>query len=176
MILRALALGALVITVAACPAAASALRPLLKNFARFKRRSLEQALRKLRDRRLIEFIGKDGKLMLAITEGGRQRLRELDFDKIVIPIPERWNGIWSVILFDIPEKQRTARDALRRKMEYLGCFRLHKSVFVHPAPCEDEIDFVSELFQVTRYVTIFRTNSLGRHEYLAARHFNLSKA
>ena len=77
------------------------------------------------------------------------------------------------MLFDIPETKKTARDALRHKLRQLGCFQFHKSVFVHPAPCEDEIDFLAELFNIQEYVTVFRTPSLGKQEYRAYRFFGL---
>jgi len=172
-ILGVLGTAALVVMVAAVPNAAHVLEPLLRGSKKSVRhsRSLEQAIRGLRERRLIEFVPKDGMIQLQITEAGRKRLRQFEFEDIRLAVPARWDKQWTIILFDIPEDKKSARDALQRKLREIGCFQFHKSVFVHPADCADEIDFVTETFLVSRYVTHFRTPSLGSQEYRVRRHF-----
>ena len=100
-------------------------------------------------------------------------MRQFEFEEMKLDIPSARGGIWTVVLFDIPEYQKTARDALRRKLKELGCFQYHRSVFVYPASCEDEIDFISEFFQISRFVIRFETKSLGNQEYRARRFFGL---
>ena len=175
VILGALGVGAVVVAAAVVPNAAQALGSLLDNHSKAMRRnrSLEQAIRRLRERRLVEFVSQDGKVQLQITEAGRKRLRRFEFEDMRLALPARWDKQWTIILFDIPEREKAARDALQRKLREIGCFQFHKSVFVHPADCADEIDFVTETFLVSRYVTHFRTLSLGSQEYRARRHFVL---
>ncbi|HCX28109.1 MAG TPA: hypothetical protein DHI91_03145, partial [Candidatus Portnoybacteria bacterium] len=57
-----------------------------------------------------------------------------------------------MVLFDIPERQKPARDALRSKLKRLGFFEFQKSIFVHPFSCKDEIEFLIEFFQIKSYV------------------------
>lgn len=57
-----------------------------------------------------------------------------------------------MVLFDIPEKIRKGRDALRDKLKDLGFYELQKSVWVHPYPCEDEINFITEVFDLRPYI------------------------
>jgi DNA-binding transcriptional regulator PaaX len=64
----------------------------------------------------------------------------------------QWDGRWRIVFFDIPEKRRKARDALRDKLRDLGFYELQKSVFVHPFPCRDEIDFVVEFLKIRPFV------------------------
>lgn len=157
------------------PGLAIALKPLLtKKHSGIKRLSIERALRRLKTRRMVQItLDAGGNETLSITEAGRVRLRRLEFEDLILKIPKSWDGYWSVILFDIPERHKTARDALRMKLRSLGCFQYHKSVFVHFVPCEDEVDFIAETFQIRRYVTVFRTRSLGHQEHRAYRHFHL---
>ena len=175
VILGALGVGAVVVAAAVVPNAAQALGSLLDNHSKAMRRnrSLEQAIRRLRERRLVEFVSQDGKVQLQITEAGRKRLRRFEFEDMRLALPARWDKQWTIILFDIPEREKAARDALQRKLREIGCSQFHKSVFVHPADCADEIDFVTETFLVSRYVTHFRTPSLGSQEYRVRRHFAL---
>ncbi len=57
-------------------------------------------------------------------------------------------------MFDIPEKKKNAREVFRRKLNELGFYQLQKSTFIHPYECEDEINFVIEMFELRPYVRI----------------------
>ena len=173
-ILATLAGGAIIFAAIAAPNAVQALTPLInKGHRRVNRRSLERAVKRLKNKRLIEFAVKNGKTVLQITEQGKKRLREFDFETMTLNVSTKWNGKWTVILFDIPEDKKNARDAFRRKISQIGCFPYHKSVFVHPSNCSDEIDFITELFHISRNVIHFQTESLGNQEYRPRKFFNL---
>ena len=174
-ILVALGVLGIVVAVAAVPNAALLLKPLIRKI--HKRAivddSLERSLRRMAKKRIVEFSVRNGKTYLQITDNGKKKLKEIQFESIKIEMSKSWNGVWTVILFDIPEYQKTARDALRRKLKDLGCYQYHKSVFVHPASCGDEIDFVAEFFEIGRHVIHFETRSLGNQEHRARRFFGL---
>src|SRR3989338_5403341 len=61
-------------------------------------------------------------------------------------------------LFNIPEKHKKAREALRHNLHRLGFYPLQRSVFAYPYSCKDEIDFVSEFFAVGNFVNYFEAN------------------
>ncbi|HEY4517206.1 MAG TPA: CRISPR-associated endonuclease Cas2 [Candidatus Paceibacterota bacterium] len=56
--------------------------------------------------------------------------------------PKRWDKHWRVVIFDIPEKKRAMRNALRTMMQRFGFYRLQDSVWVYPHDCEDVIALV----------------------------------
>ena len=174
-ILVALGVLGIVVAVAAVPNAALLLKPLIRKI--HKRAivddSLERSLRRMAKKRIVEFSVRNGKTYLQITDTGNKKIKEMESESIKIEMSKSWNGVWTVILFDIPEYQKTARDALRRKLKDLGCYQYHKSVFVHPASCGDEIDFVAEFFEIGRHVIHFETRSLGNQEHRARRFFGL---
>ncbi|MBI3627386.1 MAG: hypothetical protein HY220_01365 [Candidatus Sungbacteria bacterium] len=173
LILALLASSTIGIAAATIPGAAGILKILFKRKSHAKRHAdLARALHRLRKRRMVKFKTKNGKTYLQITESGKTYLKHFELEDLTLNIPEHWDGAWSVILFDIPETKRNGRDSLRVKLRDLDCYQFHKSVFVHPAPCENEIDFITELFRLQPYVTVFRTKSLGRQEYRARRYFN----
>ncbi len=174
-ILVILAAGTVTVAAAALPGAIPLLLPFIrKKSENAKRHSLENALQRLREQRMLRWEVKNGNFHLAITEKGKKRLRAFEIDSMRLHVPKRWDGYWTVILFDIPESYKVARDALRSKLKQLGCLQFHKSVFVHPAPCEDEVDFITELFDIRRFVTVFQTKSLGHQEHRLYRHFAIS--
>ena len=57
-------------------------------------------------------------------------------------------------MFDIPEFKKSARETLRKRLKKLGFFQFQKSVWIYPYPCEQEIDFISEVFMVAPYINL----------------------
>lgn len=106
------------------------------------------------DRLVSERENIDGTRTIVLTEKGKRRAVALDFNAMKIAQPARWDGLWRVVFFDIPEKYKTARIALRDKLLALGFFQYQKSVYIYPYPCQDEVDFVVEYFEVRRYVRL----------------------
>ena len=172
--LSILGAGALVVTAATVPNAVQALAPLVaKRRGKTNTRALERSLHTLQRQRLVEFVPYKGNTAIQITEDGKKKLREFEFEKMTLSVPKHWDKQWTVILFDIPEERKSARDALRRKLRDLQCYPLHRSVFVHPADCRDEIDFVVQTFELHKYIIHFRVPSLGYGEGRARIHFKL---
>ena len=68
--------------------------------------------------------------------------------------------------FDIPEKIQKAREALRLKLKELGFKELQKSVLVFPYECEDEINFIMEIFLIRPFVRFIRAKSFTNEEQL----------
>ena len=64
------------------------------------------------------------------------------------------------MIFDIPEQYRRARHALKNKLSELGFYPLQKSVWVHPFPCETEIEFLKNHFNIKPYVHILHVNEM----------------
>ena len=91
---------------------------------------------------------RNGRLEMILTKKGREELLKYDIDKINLRKEIIWDGRWRVIIFDIAEEKKQARDALRSKFKQLGMLQLQKSVFVYPFDCKKEIDFVSDFFEV----------------------------
>ena len=77
-------------------------------------------------------------------------------------------------MFDIPIKFNKARGALRSKLKYLGFYQLQKSVWAYPYPCEDEILFLANIFQIEPFIEIFTADEL-LHENKIRNFFQLQK-
>lgn len=52
----------------------------------------------------------------------------------------RWNGIWYMLIFDVPEKERHYRDTLRKFLKQLRMGCLQKSVWITPQDIRPEYD------------------------------------
>lgn len=137
------------------------------------RRRLSTAVWRIRKRRDVRLRKKNGVFILEITEEGKRRLARFELNQMRIEPQYPWDGVWRIVLFDVPEKERVGRDMLRQKLRDLGFFQLQKSAFVLPYPCRDEIDYVVQRYDIAPYVTIFEAPELGYHEAKALAHFHL---
>ena len=71
-----------------------------------------------------------------------------------------------MVLFDIPEKRKPAREALRKTLKRLGFYEFQKSVLVHPYECQDELDYVIEFFRLRPYVRTMEVVALDNEPHL----------
>lgn len=117
------------------------------------KRYLMKIVNEFRNDRLVDYReNTDGTVEIVLSEKGEKKVLEFDINKISIRKPFKWDGRWRVVFFDIPEKRRSERNVLREKLKERGFEELQKSVFVHPYPCLDEINFITEYFQLRNLV------------------------
>lgn len=138
----------------------------------YKPRSVYKALKRMETQQLIDIKEKNDKVIIIITEKGKKRLLKYNIDDMQIKKPKKWDKKWRLVSFDVPEKQKKAREALRNKLKDLDFFPLQKSLFIYPFPCKDEIDFISEIFQIQRYIVFIETSNIN-NEYRIKEYFNL---
>jgi DNA-binding transcriptional regulator PaaX len=124
-----------------------------REWNRINQRSLRDAIKKLYQSRLVEYKeNRDGTVTLALNEDGRKTALRYDLENIKIEKPTRWDGLWRIVIFDIPEPFKKGRDALASKLKHLGFMAIQKSVFIYPYECRKEIDFIVEIFDLRQFV------------------------
>ncbi len=96
--------------------------------------------------------------MVELTKKGRELFGPLQFDELVIMPKKEWDKKWRFFLFDIPEKSRSLRDALRRKLRQLGFFKFQQSVWIYPYECEREMRYICEFLNATAFAMMFAVN------------------
>lgn len=173
-ILVALGTGLVITTVILLPGSAEMFRPFIKLFKKFKtkRQSFVKSIKTMKRERLIDFRENGEVSEIVISEKGKKKLLEYNLDILEIKKPNKWDGIWRIVIFDIPEDEKIARNALRLKLKELGFCKLQKSVFVHPYPCLNEIQFIEEIFKVGPYINFIEANKIEGDEWLKSK-FNL---
>ncbi len=127
---------------------------------------------RLRKQKLIDFK-EDGQIQkIILTENGREIFLRFNYEDMSIKTPKIWDSNFRVIVFDIPEKKKNARDSLREKMKELGCIRFNDSVWVYPYPCQKEIDFIANYWEIGRYVHFILARDITNRDLLE-KSFNL---
>ena len=167
-ILKALAVGGIL--------AASLALPNLPHFFKFlgvvgakDKYRAKRAIYNLKDKKLVNFY-ENG--VIEITEKGKKKILQFDIEDMNIKPSARWDGYWRIVIFDIPEKFKKARNALSKKIKDLDMFPLQKSVFVYPFECRDEINFISEFFGVGKFTQYIVAKELDSENFLK-QHFGL---
>ncbi|MBU4580146.1 CRISPR-associated endonuclease Cas2 [Patescibacteria group bacterium] len=127
-----------------------------KEFAswnKYKKFRLKSTLKRLHKQRMINFSEKsDGTIQLELIEAGNKRILQYKFEEMEIKTPLKWDGLWRLVMFDIPDKKKQAREALRAKLKTLGFYKIQESIFIHPYDCKNEIDFIKELYSIGPFV------------------------
>jgi DNA-binding transcriptional regulator PaaX len=146
-ILVTLGAGAILFFVLSSPQGA---RKLFKGFkAEWNPKTTRLSLEKLRTKKLVSFKeNPDGSFSVLLTEEGQFKAREWELETLQIEPPRRWDGKWRIVAFDISEKRVKARKALHEMLKRLNFHQLQKSVFVHPYPCEAEIELIRDVFYI----------------------------
>lgn len=102
-----------------------------------KKSALSEAIKRLREKGFIEKEIKDGKVILKLTNLGKEALGEPS---------EEWDGKVRIVIFDIPEKKRVVRDLLRRKLKNWGFKKWQLSVWITKRNVTEKLrSLISEL-------------------------------
>lgn len=141
------------------------LKDIPKEWREIERKRLLSIVREFYNDRLVDYKeNKDGEVEIILTKEGKKKAIKYQLDEIEIKKPEKWDGKWRMVIFDVPEKKKKAREALRNKLKDLGFKELQKSVFIYPYECENEIDFITEVFEIRSYVRFGRLDTFTNEE------------
>lgn len=140
---------------------------------RAREREVRRALRYMRQTKLVENQSFDHGI--TITRKGQERLQKARYNGLRIARPKKWDGHWRLVIFDIPESRKYARDNLSGKLRTLGFQPLQRSVWVHPFPCHEEIEATAVYLKVTRFVTYLETSYIDKPELLKSRFSKIIK-
>ncbi len=138
----------------------------------FGHKNFKDAASYLRRKKFVTVLRREGGWNLRITDRGIERLLALAYHSLRIKKISPWDKTWRLVIFDIPNDNRWARDCFRRKLKSMRFHRLQKSVFVSPYPCEQEVKFLGRLFDVSRCIRIVETKAL-ENDFEVRKFFNL---
>jgi phenylacetic acid degradation operon negative regulatory protein len=70
-----------------------------------------------------------------------------------------WDGIWSLVAFSVPERERAARDSLRKQLRWLGFAPLYDGLWV--APRDRAAEVIAQLAELgITTATAFRASTI----------------
>jgi len=142
------------------------LKEVSRSWKEIDRQKLRKEIRNLYRSKIVKRKeNSDGSYTMILTDKGKMKALTYHFEKMKIE-GEKWDGKWRLVVFDIPEKIRGGRRALREKIRGLGFYELQKSVWIFPYECKDEIDFIIEFFNLRKYVRFCVLESIDNDLHL----------
>ena len=124
-------------------------------------RKIRRAVQYLRERGLLEFVKDETIIKPLVTKKGRQRLGE------IFPVYEEkrpWDKKVYFIFYDVPERNRRARDFLRDFLKKLRCGKVQASVW---ATFYNPIDLLSEFQEEKKIPGSIIVSCLGKGGYIS---------
>ncbi len=155
---------------------ADKLRQTLHKFWRLQRHSpaqLRRSLKYLLSHSLIEAKDDDEFFFYSLTDKGRRKVSRFELEDLAISIPLKWDGKWRIILFDVPEDKKSARNALSLALRSMGFWKLQDSAWVHPYDCAKEVTTLRHTLDLSLYVRLIIADSIENDTALKE-HFHLS--
>lgn len=120
-----------------------------------KKSSFAKALKRLRERGLIE-VDSETEIIIKLTDEGKtqalwEKVRHLE---------GIWDNKWRIVAFDIPETHSLIRNLFRRRLKELGFKQLQKSIWISKASCTDLIrQYVKDL-GISKWVSVLEAENV----------------
>ncbi|MCL5774770.1 MAG: hypothetical protein M1333_00995 [Patescibacteria group bacterium] len=112
---------------------------------------------RLLDHELLDRQENNKGIVLTLSEEGRKIFNRVN--------PEK-DGIWKLVIFDIPEKQKKVRGVLRAKLKQLHFKKWQNSIWISPYALDREIE--DELNQLAKhyFVRLIKTQDINQTQDL----------
>lgn len=126
----------------------------------------------LEKRKLVKVYETPQGTCVEITKDGRKQALKYKISTMKIKEPNKWDGKWRIVIFDVAEAKKKRRDVFRDYLKQLNFYMLNRSVFVHPFSCFDEVEFLRQISGVGEDVTYIVADLVETSSDLKE-HFNL---
>lgn len=107
---------------------------------------IRRTMKSLERRGMVRIIVKNGDMRVYLTDKGQQELLKYQLQEKRLK-GGRWDKKWRIVIFDIAEKRRYARDRIRINMKTFGFEKLQDSVWVYPYECEEVITLLKTQYK-----------------------------
>jgi len=139
---------------------------------RLKYRS-KGVLARLKYKDEIEFVERDGKKYVQLTDKG-EKVLDLSREKLKLTSKKqkKWDYRYRLVMFDIPEKRNGVRKLLRLEMQEVGFLRIQDSVWVYPFDCEEFIALLKADLRVGKDILYAVVEEIENDTWIR-KHFDL---
>jgi len=121
---------------------------------------IKRSILRLEESKFIKKRVVAGEEQYILTETGKVRAMRYHLFSMKIAKQPKWDGLWRIVMFDVPEDKRTARLAINLALKKLGCVQYQKSVFITPYPCAQEVDFVGKCFDARHHLRLITAKEI----------------
>lgn len=131
-----------------------------------RRYSINSAIKRLRDKGLVEWKETERGVFLRLTSDGERTLKLIEQNEFKPVKPRKWDGKWRVIIFDIREKRKGTRERFRKKLQQIGFLKLQNSVWVFPYNCEELITLIKADYKIGKEILYIIADSIENDKWV----------
>ncbi|GAA4714482.1 phenylacetic acid degradation operon negative regulatory protein PaaX [Brevibacillus fulvus] len=109
-----------------------------------------------------------------LTDQGKRRIEE-GVRRVYTIKNHKWDGLWRILTYSVPEEKRELRNQLRKELSWTGFGLISNSTWVSPNPLEEQTMEMIRNYQLEEYTTLFTAGSIVSHDqqYLVNKGWNL---
>jgi len=148
-ILKVLAIAGLLCIAASSPYFVRNVLRSYKNWKKYPKKKIQSSFHNLEKQGLIRVRKKNDKIFISLSEKGKKKAEMLQIDELEIKKPEKWDGKWRLVIFDIAQLKKIHREGFRKKLQELGFYPFQKSVWLYPFDCRKEIELLKNFFELS---------------------------
>jgi DNA-binding transcriptional regulator PaaX len=134
--------------------------PELKEKIIGEKYAITRSLKGLKDAGLVEQISSPQNEYARLTKEGRKKIHSLELESDTSLQNTCWDGLWRIILLDLPESRKSERESLRYLLKKAGFVCLKNSAWISPFPFEHLFTSIKKDLGLTTEMVIFTTNSI----------------
>jgi DNA-binding transcriptional regulator PaaX len=122
--------------------------------------AITRSLKGLREAGLIESVNSGQNDYARLTKEGKKKVHSLMLDSETTLVNTSWDGLWRIILLDLPEARKNEREALRYLLKKADFVCLKNSAWISPLPYEHLFTNIKKDLGLTTEMMIIVTDSV----------------
>lgn len=122
--------------------------------------AISRSIKNLVDSGMVEILKSDNQEYVRMTPEGKNRLHSITLEAEGALVSTTWDGMWRIILVDIPEDRKSEREAVRYLLKKAGFVCLKNSAWISPFPYEHLFTNIKRDLGFTTEMIIFVTDKV----------------
>ena len=138
----------------------------LSHGRKYEQKKVCDAFYRLKKQGCINIQQKNHQIHISLTAEGKKKAGRFQIDSLEIKKQKKWDGMWRLVIFDIPQLKNVQRNAFRGKLIELGFMPLQKSIWICPYQCDDEIGLLRDFFGLgEKEIRLIAAQNIGSDSY-----------
>lgn len=122
--------------------------------------AISRSIKNLVESGMVEILKSDNQEYARMTQEGRNKLHSITLEADGALVSITWDGMWRIILIDIPEDRKSEREAVRYLLKKAGFVCLKNSAWISPFPFEHLFTNIKKDLGLTNEMIIFVTDKV----------------
>jgi hypothetical protein len=119
-----------------------------------------RALKNLVSSENAEIYNSDNQKYVSITRQGKNKLNSIILQNEDTLVDTHWDGLWRIIILDLPEERKSEREALRYLLKKAGFVCAKNTVWISHLPYEHLFTNIKKDLGLSNELMILVTNKL----------------